>query len=166
MGSDLEQVAAAIRSGRGQQLIESAQTSRENKLADRLLPRDLIQRVWLTMASLYGHKWTSSYGDTVDEGNVWAACLRGITADQIKHGLNQCVLRALEWPPSAPEFRGLCLDDSEVAWEHRQIERATKEWREERKELLLEDITKREKARVAGATELSKLKSLFNISGE
>lgn len=61
------------------------------------------------MSSMFGHKWTSSYGAEVDPDRVWLATLDGVSADQIKTGLSRLRERGDEWPPSAPEFRKLCL---------------------------------------------------------
>lgn len=72
------------------------------------------------MASLYGHKWSSSYGAEVDPDKVWAACLRGITDKQIKSALNKLAISGQEWPPSAPEFRKMCTGE-DVHWEHRAM---------------------------------------------
>lgn len=74
------------------------------------------------MAGLYGHKWISSYGtsDTKldDDGKprpdsgIWGKALAGISGPQIAHGMKLCATRAGDqaaWPPSAPEFRDMCL---------------------------------------------------------
>lgn len=60
------------------------------------------------MVSLYGHKWTSSFGDS-DEGNYWLATLRELTTDHLKIGLERCTSSGDAWPPSAPEFKSMCL---------------------------------------------------------
>lgn len=61
------------------------------------------------MGSLYLQKWTTSFpAGEIDPGNVWAACLRGLTADDVKRGLNAMVEKRLEWPPSAIDFLMLC----------------------------------------------------------
>lgn len=74
------------------------------------------------MAGLYGHKWISSYGTSDvkldDDGNpradsgIWSKALSGVTGQQIAHGMKTCTTRTGEqaaWPPSAPEFRDMCL---------------------------------------------------------
>lgn len=60
------------------------------------------------MASIYGHKWTSSFGDE-DKNETWGRGLAGITPQQLADGLETCVTQNFDWPPSLPEFRGLCL---------------------------------------------------------
>lgn len=55
----------------------------------------------------YLHKWTSAIEGI--EGQVaaeWSEQLAGLTADQIKRGLDSW---KEGWPPSAPEFREACL---------------------------------------------------------
>jgi len=64
--------------------------------------------LWQTMTRIYGHKWTSSFGDEIDPGRVWAAALRGVTLPMIKAGLSAMVEAKMEWPPSAIEFLKLC----------------------------------------------------------
>ena len=112
----------------------------------------------------------------MDQGNTWAASLRGISVEQIKHGLNQCVLLGLEWPPSAPQFRNLCEgrnvegDGTETTWQHKFAERAAKEQRVQYArnsdgEMVaihpLPDLTGQEKAKKAGASALAAMKSLM-----
>lgn len=63
------------------------------------------------MASAYGHKWTSSYGES-DDG-TWLAGLRDLTQDQMRDGLERVLTSGREWPPSLPEFRNICLNREE-----------------------------------------------------
>lgn len=91
------------------------------------LPPKLTETVWQLMGSMYGHRWTSSFGDTVDPDRVWAATLAGLDEVQVRHGMRQCAELGLEWPPSAPEFRKLCLGQSDVSWEHNRIVAADRE---------------------------------------
>lgn len=97
--------------------------------APRGLPRALVETVWQLMGSLYGHRWVSAYGSEVDPDRVWSATLYGLDEAQIRAGMRKCVDQALDWPPSAPEFRGLCLGDVD-GWERRQIAEADRAWRE------------------------------------
>ena len=59
---------------------------------------------------MYHHKWTSSAGDEADVDGIWAAVLIDVPWVKIKHGFDQLVVKGFKWPPSAPEFRDLCLD--------------------------------------------------------
>lgn len=157
----LDSVETAIKAGQCQQLIESRQTSQESERSDRMLSREMIQEVWLLMTRLFGHKWTSQFGDQIDPGNVWAASLKGLSKEQVKHGLNCLVLQGAEWPPSAPEFRKLCTGQDEVSWEHKRIERAEEEWRGMKNEWRLTDQNKKARARAAGAKALADMKGMF-----
>lgn len=82
----------------------------------------LMEKLWVMMAGLYGHKWLSSYGTSDikldDAGNpradsgIWGKALSGISGQQIAYGMKLCTTRTGEqaaWPPSAPEFRDMCL---------------------------------------------------------
>lgn len=110
---------------------------------------------------MYGHKWTSQFGDEIDPNNVWAASLRGIMPEMVRHGLNQCVLQALAWPPSAPEFRKLCTGEDEVAWEHKRIAAADKNHGAQPKRI--ENLTFREKQRAKNKERLAKMRTEIGI---
>jgi hypothetical protein len=63
------------------------------------------------MAEIYGHRWTSAYGDNPNEGaaQTWAKGLGGIHPRQLADGLRNCLASADPWPPTLPEFRAMCL---------------------------------------------------------
>lgn len=71
------------------------------------LPRQIIDRIWTRMAEIYGHKWTSNFGDH-DHDDTWARALADLSNDDLKRGLAGCLYRPDAWPPSLPEFRALC----------------------------------------------------------
>ena len=70
-----------------------------------------MRRLWQRMAEIYGHRWTSAYGDDAgaSPGQTWAKGLAGLTAEQIGHGVTAALASADPWPPSLPEFRRLCF---------------------------------------------------------
>ena len=70
-----------------------------------------IETLWARMAAVYGHRWTSSYGDDPGgmAGDTWAAGLSGLTGSQLARGLEACVASSDPWPPSLPDFRAACL---------------------------------------------------------
>lgn len=78
------------------------------------------------MTEMYGHRWTASVGVSADQDHAWATVLGGLNGAQIANGLGQLVERADDWPPSAPEFRGMCLHvpglPSAVAAWHQALE--------------------------------------------
>lgn len=68
-----------------------------------------MEDLWEKMNSMYGHKWSSTYGPT-DKGDTWRKVLTGITPRQLADGLNHLATHGDAWPPSAPEFRKFCLE--------------------------------------------------------
>lgn len=83
----------------------NSESSKASGLDDRL-----IAKLWLVMTRMYGHRWTSSFGET-DDG-TWSKGLRGLTAEQISHGISKLLAPDSEadgWPPSLPEFRAMCV---------------------------------------------------------
>ena len=79
-------------------------TDKQQKLAQTLL-----DKLWLKMTEMYGTRWTASVGDCPDQDHAWSTVLGGLNGREIANGLNVLVERGLEWPPSAPEFRRMCL---------------------------------------------------------
>jgi hypothetical protein len=71
----------------------------------------LADYVWVHMAGLYGHAWTSSYGDDsrAPAGAEWARTLHGLTRPQVDEGFDACRAEGGEFPPSAPRFRAMCF---------------------------------------------------------
>lgn len=125
----------------------------------RSLPRELVAMVWQLMSSLYGHKWVSSYGAEVDPDRVWGATLSGLSEPQVRQGMRQCVDQALEWPPSAPEFRRLCTGGA-PHWEHARVAAADREY--QGKHLLINHAGT-ESARDAGRRELNRMRSIMGM---
>lgn len=75
-----------------------------------------IDRFWQRMSGTFGHKWITSYGPEPNE--AWVAALKTLTVDQVKRGLDGCLTWAEEWPPTLPQFMGLCKA-AKIAPEHR-----------------------------------------------
>lgn len=73
----------------------------------------LLEKLWITMTQTYGHRWTSSFGDVPKADHAWAKILGGLSGKQLANGLRGLVERAMTeegaWPPSAPEFRAMCV---------------------------------------------------------
>ena len=73
-------------------------------------------RFWQRMAAIYGHKWTSSFGDSpfndqgvlTIAGDTWQRGLTGIPEPAIAAGLQAALTSADGWPPTLPAFRALC----------------------------------------------------------
>lgn len=83
----------------------------------------LLESLWRTMVQTYGHRWTANFGPVPKPDHAWAKHLTGLTSKQLANGLAQ--LSTLEndgWPPTAPQFRALCLHvpgfpPDDEAWE-------------------------------------------------
>lgn len=56
---------------------------------------------------MYGHKWTSVHGVS-DADGLWSKALAGLSGQDIARGMQACLEQKLEWPPSAPQFCGMC----------------------------------------------------------
>lgn len=72
---------------------------------------DAIDALWEAMVSIYGHRWISAYGADQAEGSgaAWAKGLAGLTPAQVGRGVDECVVATDPWPPTLPQFRGMCL---------------------------------------------------------
>lgn len=92
----------------------SAQSIGSDKPQPRELPKAIIDRVWLRMTGLYGHKWTSNYG-TSDADGTWAKGLADMSSEDLKRGFFACLVSEDDWPPSLPGFRKLCKPKRENA---------------------------------------------------
>lgn len=83
----------------------------EEPQAQEALGVDVIDALWIGMADVYGHKWTSAYGadPAAGAGSTWATGLCGLTSGQVSDGMQACIVSSNPWPPTLPEFRGMCL---------------------------------------------------------
>ncbi len=70
-------------------------------------PETVIDRLWSRMTQVYGHKWTSSFGE-FDQDDTWGKGLADLSLDQIKTGFVSCLDSDQEWPPTLPQFRQFC----------------------------------------------------------
>lgn len=93
--------------------------SETNTLPESRKPRDAAMiRFWQRMAAIYGHKWTSAFGDSpfndqgvmTIAGDTWQRGLTGISESAIAKGLQAALTSADGWPPTLPAFRALCFD--------------------------------------------------------
>lgn len=90
--------------------IASASGSNSDQSA---MPRGLTEKhitlLWERMAKIYGHKWTSSFGN-IDDG-TWLKGLWDVSPEQVAAGLEKCRTGKDEWPPTLPMFRAMCLPE-------------------------------------------------------
>lgn len=72
---------------------------------------DRIRTLWLRMTEIYGHRWTSAFGEDCEQGAgpTWAKGLTDVTSKQLAAGISAAIASADPWPPTLPEFRSLCL---------------------------------------------------------
>lgn len=63
------------------------------------------------MAAMFPHAWTSGQGDSPSgtAGKTWATALSGVTPMQLAVGLQETLMLARDFPPSAGRFRALCF---------------------------------------------------------
>ncbi|WJO34802.1 hypothetical protein [Pseudomonas monteilii] len=97
----------------------SKRTSPQHEQPEEKVPEPLslglLEKLWITMTQTYGHKWTSSFGDEPKADHAWAKILGGLTGQQIANGLRRMIElgqtdpEVAKWPPSATDFRVMCL---------------------------------------------------------
>jgi len=75
------------------------------------LEQGLLDKLWIKMTEMYGHRWTANFGVLADPDHSWASVLKGLTKEQLANGLNALVDKPEEfdWPPPANVFRSMCL---------------------------------------------------------
>ena len=85
----------------------SGQQTQNDRRIDQDLNERLIDRLWEVMADLFGHKWTSSH-DFSDNGS-WTSFLEDLNGKQFKTGIDALKDWTESWPPTATDFRNMCL---------------------------------------------------------
>ena len=90
-----------------QPLHKSEQQTQSEKRIDQDLNERLIDRLWEVMTDLFGHKWTSSH-DFSDNGS-WTSFLEDLNGKQFKAGIDAMKDWTESWPPTATDFRNMCL---------------------------------------------------------
>ena len=91
------------------------------------LRQGLLDNLWLKMTEMYGHRWTGSVGVSADQSHAWAAVLGGLNGQQIAVGLAALAANGDDWPPSAPEFRKLCVNRTPEAFGLPSVDQAYRE---------------------------------------
>lgn len=69
--------------------------------------------MFFRLAAQFTHKFTSAATTPMAQALIeseWALGLRGLTADQIRHGVDRTRTKIDGWPPSIGEFINLALD--------------------------------------------------------
>lgn len=72
------------------------------------LPETWVERLFARLAAYYGARFLDMWSatDPAQVKAVWAEELAGLTPADLKRGLHAC--RQRDWPPTLPEFLGLC----------------------------------------------------------
>jgi len=91
------------------------------------LSDDAIDALWVAMADVYGHRWTSAYGTDpqAGAGGTWRRGLAGLEQRQLGMGIDACIASSEAWPPTLPEFRALCLGVPSLATVRHELHEAT-----------------------------------------
>lgn len=84
---------------------------------------------------------------------IWAYAIDGLTGDQVANGVRNLIRRDSEFPPSAGQFRELCLTDME--WEHRRLKYV--------EPIGIEDATAKERRRLEGIEAIRKLRGEIGL---
>ena len=98
---------------------------------------DRTRMLFMWMAAVYGHTWTSQYADSdlIEMAlAAWTEGTEGLSDDQVEHGRKACLRRASAFPPSLPEFIGMCADaplSEEEARRRIEHKQAREDWEDE-----------------------------------
>lgn len=68
------------------------------------------RRLWLRMTEMFGHRWTTHYGN--EPTTTWVSGLATLTDQQIARGLRTTATAGHDWPPSLPQFYAWARDNS------------------------------------------------------
>jgi len=115
---------------------------------------------------LYGHKFTSTYGETaVDEdgqltgaGRTWSAALGDLTHEQLVNGMRACKDGGEEWPPSIPSFVAMCKGTAKNEF---GLDYVPQYHRETKRERLIESDENKTKHKAAYKSGISGLKNIL-----
>lgn len=66
----------------------------------------MMAELWSRMIEMYGHKFTSSFGEVPSD--TWSRALSGCSAEDLAQGIRACFTRQDTWPPTLPEFVEMC----------------------------------------------------------
>lgn len=65
-----------------------------------------VDKFWVRMAQIYGHKWTSNYG--TEPTKPWIDLIGHMAHEKIAFGLTELIRTGDAWPPSLIEFNRMC----------------------------------------------------------
>ena len=102
------------------------------------VPEETMLVLWVSMAEMYGSKWTHHYG--LEPNTSWAVALADLTNRHIARGINAVMDSGEEWPPRLPKFKSLCKAGE--GWQSRQpyVPLLTKETTEEERQEFVQKL--------------------------
>jgi len=109
------------------------------------------------MTDLFGHKWTSSH-DFSDNGS-WSSFLDDLNGQQFKKGIDALKDWTESWPPTATDFRNMCLGRARGGEEQHMIASQQARQAEGLPLMITKEITPEE--REYGNSQAAALKGLF-----
>jgi hypothetical protein len=109
------------------------------------LPDHPIWEVWNQIKSAYPGP-CANWED--EPPMIWAYAIEGLRPEQVAQGIRNLVSREGDFPPSAGQFRDLCLMDMD--WEHKQLKYIEPTG--------IDDLTAKEKRTAFGVDAIRKLR--------
>lgn len=97
------------------------------------LSQKSLNKLWLKMTEIYGHRWTANFGVSADPEHSWSKILGDLNGQQLANGLSAVSADPqYDWPPSANVFRSLCMQmpgfpSEDQAWTEALIGKYTHE---------------------------------------
>ncbi len=81
-------------------------------MSEKSLPSEWVERLFLRFQAVYGNRVTTMWADAPVEEvkSVWADALGQFTGEDLKHALTASFEHYTEYPPTLPQFVGLCRD--------------------------------------------------------
>lgn len=109
----------AAQAERDEQSRPGKSSTESSPLSDKPSQRamDALWNLWERMEAMFPGKWkrdngvapVTADGPLTASGETWAMALKGLLPRQMGEGLAACMRMGLEWPPTPPKFRALCL---------------------------------------------------------
>ena len=105
----------------------AAATTDSSQASPAVLADRDMDALWLALAEVYGHRFVSSFGADWREGagRTWAQGLAGLSSWQVAGGVEACIASSDPWPPTLPEFRGMCLGIPSLALVRHELHDST-----------------------------------------
>lgn len=132
------------------ELSERAAHERKPMNVSDLPPEHPVWDVWTQVKSAYPGP-TANWD--AEPPMIWAFAIDRLKPEQIANGVRNLVRREGDFPPSAGQFRDLCLMDMD--WEHKRIKYI--------EPIGIEDQTTKERRKAEGAEAIRKLRGEIGL---